>query len=221
MVIGPSIGAITVSYLTNGNTGVQDLLQKLVPRKKELGWYLTLPIIATAITFISFLIGGLSINRLFNILADSWVLLILHLVIQTLIIGIGEELGWRGWLLPKLTNRYSLAVSMLLIFIIWGFWHFPILFMGADIVVPWIFVIISATIILTWIWMKTKGNIFILAIAHASINSSQFFLENQIGQDENQLILNSWGVNGYLYIMIGGIFLFLMRNALTKKYHHN
>ncbi|MEQ9304304.1 MAG: CPBP family intramembrane glutamic endopeptidase, partial [Marinoscillum sp.] len=149
MVIGPSVAAITVSYLTNGRTGVQNLLQKLVPKKQEAGWYVILPIMASAITFISFLLGGLSIDRLFNILSDSWGLLVLHLVIQTLVIGIGEELGWRGWLLPALTNRFSLPVSIMLIFIIWVSWHFPILFMGAEVVIPWLFVAISATIILT------------------------------------------------------------------------
>ncbi len=221
VVIGPSIAAITVSYLTNGSIGIRNLFQKLIPKKEETGWYLILPVTATAITFISFLLGGLSISRLFDILADSWVLLILHLVIQTLIIGIGEELGWRGWLVPELTGKFSLAVSMLLIFIVWGLWHFPILFMGAEVVVPWILVLVSATIILTWIWMKAKGNVFILAVAHASINSSQFFLENQIGENENQLLLDSWRVNGYLYLVIGIIFLFLLRNTLGKKYQLN
>lgn len=89
--------------------------------------------------------------------------------------------------------------------------------MGAEVVIPWLFVAISATIILTWIWIKAEGNIFILAMAHASINSAQFFLENQLGQEEHQLILNSWEANGYVYLSIAVIFLFLMSHTFAKK----
>jgi len=217
IVIGPAVGAISVSYLIGGGRGVRCLLQKLIPRKRHVGWWLILPLLGTSITFISFLIGGLSLDSLSAILADGWGLFILHLLIQILLIGIGEELGWRGWLLPKLAQRFPLGVSMLLIFIVWTLWHFPILLMGADIVVPWIFVAISATIILTWIWIKVKGNVFVLAIAHASINGSQFFIENQIGQEQNLLLLESWRITGYIYLAVGILFLFLLRYSLAKK----
>ncbi|POY35983.1 hypothetical protein C3K47_12315 [Solitalea longa] len=217
-VIGPSFGAVTVSFLSHGKPGVRNLFQKLIPRKKDIGWFLLLPIIGTVVNILSFLMAGLSINRLWDIFTDGCLLLVLHLMIQLLFIGIGEELGWRGWLLPKLTDKYSLTVSMLIIFIVWGTWHVPILFMGADVVVPWMFVIIAATILLTWIWIQLKGNLFVVAIAHASINSSQFFMESQIGKAETQLLLDSWRINGYLYLLMGMVFLFFMRKNLIKSY---
>ncbi len=216
IVTGPALAAITITYLINGKSGVKNLCQKLIPYKKHWGWYLWLPVITSVITISSFLIGGLSFSNLSNILADSWFILIVHLIVQTLIIGIGEELGWRGWLLPKLTDKYSLAVSILFVIIIWGLWHFPILLKGPAIVVPWLFLIFSASIILTWIWLKVKGNIFVLAIAHGSINSSQFFLENQLSKEESQILLDSWEVNGYIYFVIAIFFLFLMRKSLYR-----
>lgn len=217
VVAGPAVGAITVAYVTAGNIGLRKLLQKLRPRKRDVGGYVLIPILGTTITFTSFVIGGLSVNRLVGILADHWAWLFGHLAIQGLVVGIGEELGWRGWLMPALTARYRLAASMLLIFLIWGAWHFPILLMGPDVVVPWIMVIMSATIVLSWIWLKTNGNVFILAVAHASINGAQFFLEHQIGPGEEALILESWRINGYLYLMVGGVFLVFMRKHLLKK----
>ena len=216
-VYGPALAAITITYLTNRKSGVKNLCQKLIPSKKHWEWYLFLPVIASVITFTSFLIGGLSFINLTSIIADSWFIFFGHLILQTLIIGIGEELGWRGWLLPKLTDKYSLAVSILFISIIWGLWHFPILLSGPAIVMPWLYLLFSASIILTWIWLKVKGNIAVLVIAHASLNSAQFFLENQFSKENAGLILQSWEINGYIYLVMAGFFLFLMRKILNKN----
>lgn len=43
---------------------------------------------------------------------------------------LGEELAWRGWLLPKLTERFGQLRSVLLTGLIWGLWHAPIVAMG-------------------------------------------------------------------------------------------
>lgn len=40
--------------------------------------------------------------------------------------SIGEELGWRGYLLKELHKRHSLFMSGLLVGIVWGFWHIPL-----------------------------------------------------------------------------------------------
>lgn len=215
-VYGPGLAAITIIYIADGKGGIKSLLQTLRPKRKHWKWYLLLPLISSIITFSSFLIGGVSFNILFSIIADNWILLIGHLILQSLIIGIGEELGWRGWLLPKLADKYVFAISILLVAIIWGLWHFPILFNGPAIVIPWLMMLFSFSIIFTWIWLKVKGDISVLVIAHASANSPQFFLENVLSKDYSQIILHSWEISGYIYLTVGGFFLFFMRKFLNK-----
>lgn len=43
---------------------------------------------------------------------------------------LGEELAWRGWLLPKLTERFGQLRAVLLTGLIWGLWHAPVVAMG-------------------------------------------------------------------------------------------
>lgn len=43
---------------------------------------------------------------------------------------LGEELGWRGYLLPKLRELASDRAALLVSGVIWGFWHFPVIVMG-------------------------------------------------------------------------------------------
>lgn len=47
-----------------------------------------------------------------------------------LIFALGEELGWRGYLLPQLCNHLSVAKSILISTVIWGVWHAPMIAMG-------------------------------------------------------------------------------------------
>lgn len=43
---------------------------------------------------------------------------------------LGEELAWRGWLLPKLTERFGQLRAVLLTGLVWGIWHAPVVAMG-------------------------------------------------------------------------------------------
>ncbi len=43
---------------------------------------------------------------------------------------LGEELGWRGYLMPKLRELFSDRAALIITGIIWGFWHLPVIVMG-------------------------------------------------------------------------------------------
>lgn len=75
-----------------------------------------------------------------------------------LIVGIGEETGWRGWLLPELQKRFSPLISSLLLGVAWGLWHFP-----------------RFAILFTWLFNRT-GNLLLCILLHTAINNSQRLL---------------------------------------------
>ncbi|NLP45161.1 MAG: CPBP family intramembrane metalloprotease [Peptococcaceae bacterium] len=64
--------------------------------------------------------------------------LLLITILQTLLLGpviniiptMGEELGWRGYLLPKLREFFSDPVALVITGVIWGIWHIPVIAMG-------------------------------------------------------------------------------------------
>lgn len=221
IVIGPAIGALITTYLQKGRQGLNQLVNNLRPERKHIIWYFIAPLVCFIITSIAYLSGGLSLARISELIVNHWYILVFHFFLQSFLIGIGEEIGWRGWLLPKLTSRYTFIKSILLTILIWGLWHFPIFFYGLEIVIPWLLVLVSSSIILSWVWIKTQRNIFIIAIIHGSINTPHFFFENQLLADQSELILNGWKINGYLYAVIGLYFLFRMKSLLLKKTVNN
>jgi membrane protease YdiL (CAAX protease family) len=91
----------------------------------------------------------------------------------------GEEFGWRGYLLPKLMPLGG-CKAMLLMGLIWGVWHWPVIFMGYEygqsypgypwlgpIVFLWFTFIIGT--FLAWLALKAKS-IWPAVIAHAALN---------------------------------------------------
>ncbi len=103
---------------------------------------------------------------------------------------LGEELGWRGYLLPKLTEHYSYVSSILISGIIWGLWHAPFIIMGHNYGVGYTLWPLGGIIAMTifcilfgafssYITIKSKS-VLPAAITHGSLNGlvaiSTFFV---------------------------------------------
>ena len=117
---------------------------------------------------------------------SPWTLALLQLAEAVLIAPIlnslatfGEEFGWRAYLLPKLMPLGG-RKAMLLIGLIWGVWHWPVIFMGYEYGFkypgyPWagpllfIWVTFGLGTFLGWLTLRSKS-IWPAVIGHAAIN---------------------------------------------------
>ncbi|PRR82520.1 CPBP family intramembrane glutamic endopeptidase [Clostridium vincentii] len=86
-----------------------------------------------------------------------------------------EEIGWRGFLLPTLGTKYTPFISTLIVGFLWGFWH-----MSFNLgIFGFLIFIVSAmelSILMTWVYYKTDGNLLCTTIWHVSINTTNQFL---------------------------------------------
>ncbi len=93
-----------------------------------------------------------------------------------------EEPGWRGYLLPHLQPRFSPLLASLLVWFAWALWHAPLDFSGGvgsglmNYVRVRVIFLIPITIIMTWIYNRSGGNILSTAIFHAGMNTFPFVL---------------------------------------------
>ena len=203
-VYGPSVAAILVTWATAGTKGIRNLLVRLIPAGHHLFYMLFIPVLCTGLTFVAYYLAGLPIEWILQFLQKSWGLLLFQLAVQFLIVGVGEEPGWRGWLLPHVSEKYPLPLAIGLVTLVWAVWHLPILFSGFARVYPWLILLVSVSILFSWLWLKVKGNLFVLALAHACVNAPQAFLENRIRETPlaERYLTNGWEILGYAYLLV-------------------
>ncbi|MCE7065753.1 CPBP family intramembrane glutamic endopeptidase [Dyadobacter sp. CY326] len=180
---GPSLAAIITTGYFEGGTDLRTLLQKLLLWRASPKVYFaifTLPVI--------FMLLGIYIYHLFiepvGDFSMSKVAIIPSMVGYGLFAGpMGEELGWRGFLLPKLLERHSSTKSSIIIGLIWCTWHIPLFFgptgaliSNGDITFLNVSIYLLTTICLsylfTYISSITNGSVLIAIFTHLSVNAS-------------------------------------------------
>jgi len=134
---GPMAAALVTAALTGGVAGLKVLLRRQVHWRVGLGWYavaLGLPIaleLATVALNVAFGAQAPAWERM-----SSWSSILISFVLYTFLSGpLGEELGWRGFALPRLLGRFAngtygaLAASPVL-GVIHAAWHLPMFTIG-------------------------------------------------------------------------------------------
>ena len=126
---GPLIAAVIVSVLQGGTAGFRKLLKPLSIWQVNVVWYIfcifsTALIVFTAIG-IAFAMG--TPQLVFNELEKIYLVIPVFLYVLFFSV-IGEETGWRGFLLPLLQYRSGALKASIYIGIIWGLWHLPLFF---------------------------------------------------------------------------------------------
>ncbi|MBN1374308.1 CPBP family intramembrane metalloprotease [Candidatus Dojkabacteria bacterium] len=91
--------------------------------------------------------------------------------------GIGEETGWRGFLLPELSKNIKTRISTLYTALIWAPWHIPVFFYDKDLgtmgvigTLGWILGLIFGSIVLGWLAKSSKWNLIPVILWHGTFN---------------------------------------------------
>ena len=89
--------------------------------------------------------------------------------------ALGEEIGWRGFVLPRMQARHSALKASLLIGILWAPWHLPLWLTGSEghpisLYVPFVVAVVASSVFYTWLYNNTGGSLLIVVLYHAASN---------------------------------------------------
>jgi membrane protease YdiL (CAAX protease family) len=216
VVIGPGLSALVIARLTGGRPAARELMARMRPSSAYWRWYLAVPAGAILATTLGFLVAGVPLRALAGMLMGSglaW--LAAHFAVQLLLIGIGEELGWRGWLLPHLAGTRSLGSATLLTILIWEVWHLPKFATGLEIAAILTVQVAAVGVILSRLWVAMNGNLFPLAMVHASANAPVVFVE-QMGKLAPDQLVRGWCYLTVLYALIAALVIVRSRGWWRK-----
>ncbi len=173
--------------LTLGGVGVRALLHRFLIWRVGVQWYLVIlfgpAILVLAAIGLDFILGGatpdfnnVGARRIFGTSANLWYFVVPFFLVDVLTNG--EEIGWRGYVLPRLQARFSALVSSLILGVVWGLWHLPRFWVAGD-TESFVWAIlhnIAIAVLFTWVYSNTNGSLLMVTLLHAAINTAYVFL---------------------------------------------
>lgn len=170
-----SIAGIVMIALTTGTDGLRRLGRRLLAWRLAPRWYavalLPVALYAAAAAWTTIAEGGevaLTVDALLTVLFSLSAGLLVSLLLRG---AMGEELGLRGFVLPRLQARTTPVRASLVIGSLWGLWHLPVL-LGRDIAAILIYLVFvyAVTMLFTWLFNRTSGSLLPVLLLHATIN---------------------------------------------------
>lgn len=153
-----------------------------------------------AVTMASGLLSGVTVNAVF---------------------AFGEEIAWRGFLVKELKGKKLLSAAMI-IGVVWGFWHFPLILNGhnyPDHPVAGVFMMVLMCLVFTPILLyfrQKSGSVVVPAIMHGTFNAvvevSVLFVTPY-----NDLLVGGAGLAGIVVLLAVDVCLFLYDRFVAKE----
>src|SRR5215213_8799653 len=182
----PSLLAIVLTAMVLGRGALRTLLGRLLIWRVNPLWYLVVvgpAALAGGMVALNASLGGPALS------ADVSLLTAVIMLAFFIFPGsaLGEEIGWRGYALPRLQARRSALSASLILGVIWGFYHLPLYFTGQAIrplsLFP-LFVVstIALSVIITWMYNSTGGSLLLVVLLHATYNLTLTILIAPLGR---------------------------------------
>lgn len=172
-VAGPTISATIITYVRSSWRGLRELYSRIVRWRFGVQWY---ALVLIGLPVLIYLVSRLAGEPVKYDLSSPQ--LVLSFLLGQLILGpLGEELGWRGFALPRLLERFSPLIASLILGIIWGVWHLPSFFVSSmvqsSLILP-VFLLgaLCMSILATWLYLHTGGSVLITVLLHLAFNAS-------------------------------------------------
>lgn len=223
-VFTPGILALWFTRRDRGPADVRALLNRLVRWDVGGRWFVFALAFIVSVKLLVALIIRVTTGEwpLFGV--TPFPLLIAAAIGSTLTGGqAGEELGWRGYALPRLASRMGLPLASILLGAVWAGWHLPLFFiLGGDTVGQsfpfYIMQVIAISVAIAWLYMKTRGSLLLTMLLHAAVNNTKDIVPSAVTGASNPWTLHA-SLVGWLTLatlwLCAAWFLFDMRRDTT------
>jgi membrane protease YdiL (CAAX protease family) len=222
---GPALAAFVVTSMVEGKEGTRKLLRRRILRwRVGVHWYL---IAVFGIPLVYFVAASLLLGMApLNSLIEHWPLLFTtylpKVVMVFLIVSLWEEIGWMGFALPRLQDRYGPLMASVVLGVLWALWHLPAYFNSTQVVADkvglgeldrllyllplLILLAISTRVVMTWLFNRAMGSVIVVTLFHAAFNMSNNELPRTFIPEINRMFAN----NEWIYVVLGVLALVLV-----------
>lgn len=171
-LFGPMLAALIVARIDPEGPGARTLLRLILRWRVHPRWYV-LALVLPAL-------GFLAVRAAYGLIArDAGAWLYPPADAQhaaaLVVAPIGEEIGWRGFALPRLQQRYGRLTASVILGALWGLWHL-MMYLIADVPPPVLLLslllLIPGSIVFSWLYNRSGGSLLIAILAHVGVHLS-------------------------------------------------
>ena len=222
---GPTLAAFIVTRMVEGKEGTRNLLRRRILRwRVGVKWYLIAIFGIPLVYFVaaSFVLGMAPLEALI----EDWQLIftsyLLKVVMVFFLVSLWEEIGWMGFALPRLQEKYGPLMASVVLGVLWALWHLPAYFGSTQVVadkvglgeldrllylLPLLMLLaIFTRIVMTWLFNSAMGSVIIVTLFHAGFNiSNNELITNFMPQIKSMFANNEW-----IYPVVGVLALVLI-----------
>jgi len=176
--------AFVISRAFSRTPSVKKLVSSLVKPRGGAVWYVLALLLKPILMWISIPVStvlGRGTGASASLPAFGWesagLVLTVFLYQFLFFNATGEEVGWRGFALPRLQAKTSPLIACLMIGLLWAPWHAPLWYAQGAPIFAWDFwmtmflVIVPSSVINGWLYNRSRGSILVVGIAHAMSNT--------------------------------------------------
>lgn len=194
--------------------GGRSPLDRIFIWPRQARWYVFAIFYVAAVKLTAAVVLRLATGTWPAIEPGQWFVFVVSMLVSTPFQA-GEEIGWRGFALPRLTERIGLGAAAVVLGVIWAAWHLPLFFMaGTDTTgqsFPLFLVSVTAiSVALAWLYTRTGGSLLLVMLMHAAANNTPHFVPlNATG--------NVWALNASLVQWLSAFFLWIGAGYLLVR----
>jgi uncharacterized protein len=179
------VAAVLVTGIVDGRKGIRALLRRFLVWRVGARWYLVVLLGPVAVYLAALALHLALGGDLGRPLSDRVIGPSMGLAVALPVFFLfdtvtnGEEIGWRGYALPRLEARSGALVASLVIGVVWASWHLPKLLTAGGPGYPvWLFVLeqTAKAVLFTWVFNGTAGSLLTVSLLHSSVNTAAVFL---------------------------------------------
>jgi membrane protease YdiL (CAAX protease family) len=235
---GPALAAFVVTRMVEGKEGTRKLLRRRILRwRVGIQWYLIaifgIPLVYVAAA--SFVLGTAPLEALIEDWPLFFTTYLPKVVMVFLIVSLWEEIGWMGFALPRLQDKFGPLMASAVLGVLWALWHLPAYFNSTQVVDPKVgladldrllyllpllmLLAVSTRIVMTWLFNSAAGSVVIVTLFHAGFNISNNEFIPTLVPELNRMFAN----NEWIYAVLGVLALLLLvftKGRLSYKPEH-
>jgi membrane protease YdiL (CAAX protease family) len=222
-VFAPSFVALALTSKAEGRAGVTALLRRTVKWPAGARWFLFAFGYMAAIKLAAAVLHRLAAGGWPTFGQESLFIMAAATVVSTPVQA-GEEIGWRGYALPRLARYLGLPSASIVLGAIWASWHLPIFSIpGSDTAgqsfLVYLLGVTALSVAMAWLYWRTDGSLLMTMLMHAAINNTKDIVPSAVAIGASPFALGAslvaWLTTALLWLCAAG-FLVRMRHAILQ-----